>query len=163
MRGLPSQSLWSYETSWVLHNACITCYDQFDVSHRDCKSKSNNEKVTFEWFVSTTCLVRMSIKAPTIGVEKAQTRPTGFIRSFSPPDSSPSEKGLALGSFLSQIFWKDRVVSNRFSKLWVLELLCAYLVRDSQERARGVGKQPQPIRGIRKSFIIFHKMNVTLH
>ena len=105
----------------------------------------------------------MSIKAPTIGVEKAQTRPTGFIRSFSPPDSSPAEKGLALGSFLSQIFWKDRVVSNRVSKLWALELLCAYLVQDSRERARGVGKQPQPIRGIRKSFIIFHKMNVRLH
>ena len=37
-----------------------------------------------------------------------------------------------------------------------LELSCAYLDRDSQERARGVGKQPQPIRGMRKSFIIFH-------
>ena len=96
----------------------------------------------------------MSIKAPTIGVEKAQTRPTGFIRSFSPPDSSPSANGL--GSLLSQIFWKGRAVSNRISKLWVLELFCAYLVRDSQERARGVGKQPQPIRGMRKSFIIFH-------
>ena len=103
----------------------------------------------------------MSIKAPTIGVEKAHIRPTGLIRSFSPPGSSLSWNGL--GSLLSQIVWKDCVVSNRISKLWALELLCAYLVRDSQERARGVGKQPQPMQGgMRKSFIIFHKVIIGL-
>ena len=58
-------------------------------------------ELTIEFFASTTCLVRMSIKAPTIGVEKAHIRPTGLIRSFSPPGSSLSGNGL--GSLLSQI------------------------------------------------------------
>ena len=51
-------------------DACITCYDQFDVSHSDYETKSKNEKVkvdlTLKYFVSTTCLVRMSMKVPTI-------------------------------------------------------------------------------------------------